>query len=53
MVFDGLLMVSVAVSVSHKPSLDLGVFPSIFLNFGEFRPQKDASSQGQYVWLPL
>ena len=33
MVFDGLLMVSVAVSVSHKPSLDLGVFPSIFLNF--------------------
>ena len=33
MVFDGLLMVSVAVSVSHKPSLDLGVFPSIFVNF--------------------
>ena len=54
MVFDGLLMVSVAVSVSHKPSLDLGVFRSIFLIFGEFRippsplelePAREGSSQ--------
>ena len=55
MVFDGLCRGFCAVSVSHKPPLDLGVFRSIFWNFGEFRtpasPLEPESAPAS--WSPL